>query len=136
MSSEQLEQTLAKEDDPVEEESNAKTSKPKSDIFEGLEEFSMDDYSDEEDKTENFASLQSLYLPSAEEKKYEACLKEEDDSEGEEAMNLVEDDNLLVCANLTEGYSKLLVKVYNHRTKDFYVHHQVPFFKKIIFNTT
>ena len=83
----------------------------------------MDDYSDEEEKAENFASFQSLYLPgSAEEEKYVA---KESDYE-EEALKLVEDDNLLVCSNYAKDCSRLLVKVYNHRTKDFYVHHQVP----------
>jgi len=129
ISTEQLQQTLMKEEPVGDDESQAdikteiKDDKQTDDDLEGLEEFSMDGYSDEEDKAENFASFSSLYLPAPEENKYKV---DEDESEyEEEALNLLDDDNLLICSNYTKDYSRLLVKVYNHNTKDFYVHHQL-----------
>ncbi|XP_076810158.1 periodic tryptophan protein 1 homolog [Clavelina lepadiformis] len=91
-----------------------------------LKEFDLDNYDNE--TSEMFGETMSdlVVFASNEEDPYIKQDKEDDsDEEEKEDLTLNDQDNMLVCARCEKDYASLEVHLYNHESKDFYVHHDV-----------
>ncbi|XP_078481173.1 periodic tryptophan protein 1 homolog [Ciona intestinalis] len=94
-----------------------------------LKEFDMDNYDDENNTSQDGGISSLVVFPTNEDDPY-ITKKINEDSEDEkeemEALNICDDDNLLVNARCEADYNSLEIHVYNKKTQDFYVHHDVP----------
>lgn len=95
-----------------------------------LEEYDLDNYDDDMGNIQGFNGVY-VYSSNADDpyitKGQDGNELIDSGDEEEKASTLVKpDDNLLLCARCSQHSSVLEVFVYNHSTKDFYVHHDIP----------
>nr|XP_002128920.1 periodic tryptophan protein 1 homolog [Ciona intestinalis] len=94
-----------------------------------LKEFDMDNYDDENDTLQDGGISSLVVFPTNEDDPYitkNINEDSEDEKEEMEALNICDDDNLLINARCEADYNSLEIHVYNKKTQDFYVHHDVP----------
>lgn len=105
-------------------------SKHRGDMEGDLDEYyDLDNYDDEIGDMQGFNGIY-VYSNNADDpyltKTDENELADSGDEEEKVSTVLKPDDNLLLCARCSEHSNILEVFVYNHSTKDFYVHHDMP----------
>jgi len=118
------------DDNDLEEDTNAKANLSKnteidSKELEGLEEFNLEDYDDEQDfYVEKFSDF---YMPDSDaDSNYSGASESEDEKE---ALTLRKNDNMLICAKCKKSSNCLEVYVFNHESNDFYVHHHIDLYE-------
>nr|XP_039258896.1 periodic tryptophan protein 1 homolog [Styela clava] len=101
---------------------------------EDLQEYGLENYDDEKgDFTTGISGLVMFadndadpYITKKSKSDSNINSDSEDESAEKSAVQLKPDDNLLVCARCGQHSSVLEVYVYNHKSGDFYVHHDIP----------
>uniref|UniRef100_H2Z130 Uncharacterized protein n=1 Tax=Ciona savignyi TaxID=51511 RepID=H2Z130_CIOSA len=94
-----------------------------------LKEFDMSNYDNESDTIQDDGLSSLVMFPTNTDDPYmskQINSDSEDEKKEREAINLHEDDNLLVTAKCERDFNSLEVHVYNEKTNDFYVHHDIP----------
>nr|CAB3265325.1 periodic tryptophan protein 1 homolog [Phallusia mammillata] len=99
--------------------------------YDDLKEFDLDNYDNEEADGNDLGLSSLVVFASNDDDPYIVSNKDvSDESENEmlenEALKLNQDDNLLVCGRCERDCSLLEIHVYNQKTHDFYMHHDIP----------